>query len=55
MEYQDGKYVITNKISDRNLQQMFINMDETDSVNFRNFVLEHWGVQLSERGEIVKR
>ena len=55
MEYQDGKYVITNKISDRNLQQMFINMDDTDSVNFRNFVLKHWGVQLSERGEIVKK
>ena len=54
MEYQDGKYVITNKISNKNIQQMFINMDETDSQNFRKFVLDHWGVNLNERGDIVR-
>ena len=30
MEYQDGKYVLTNKISDRNLREMIINMDDAD-------------------------
>ena len=31
-----------------------INMDETDSQNFRKFVLDHWGVNLNERGDIVR-
>ena len=38
----------------QNIQQMFINMDETDSQNFRKFVLDHWGVNLNERGDIVR-
>lgn len=54
MEYQDGKYVITNKISDKNLREMCINMDDTDSANFRKFVETQWGERLNERGEIVK-
>ena len=55
MEYQDGAYVITNKISDRNLQEMIINMDDTDSAAFREFVERHWGEKLSERGEVISK
>ena len=55
MEYQDGQYVLTNKISDNNLREMIINMDETDSVGFREFVQKNWGTVLTERGEIVKK
>ena len=54
MEYQDGKYVLTNKISDRNLEEMVINMDDTDSANFRKFVEEKWGEKLNDRGEVIK-
>ena len=54
MEYQDGQYVLTNKISDENLREMIINMDETDSAGFRQFVQQHWGTILTERGEIVR-
>ncbi len=54
MEYQDGKYVLTNKITDKNLQSMIINMDDSDSENFRKFVEENWGEKLSDRGEVIK-
>lgn len=53
LEYQDGKYVITNKISDTNIKEMIINMDDTDSAEFRKFVYDHWGVKFSERGERI--
>ena len=54
MEYQDGKYVITNKITDKNIKEMIINMDETDSANFRKFVEEKWNEKFSSRGELIK-
>lgn len=54
MEYQDGKYVLTNKITDKNIKEMIINMDETDSASFRKFVEEKWGQKFSERGELIK-
>ncbi len=54
LEYQDGAYVITNKISDKNLQEMYINMDETDSAAFSDFVNRKWGVKFSEIGEVIK-
>ncbi len=43
LEYIDGEYVITNKISDTNIKEMRLNMDETDAVEFDQFVEEHWG------------
>ncbi len=52
LEYQDGKYVITNKISDTNLNEMIINMDDTDAKDFKNFVQETWGEKISVRGDI---
>ena len=54
MEYQDGKYVLTNKISDRNLKDMVINMDDADSASFRKFVEEKWGEKLNDRGEKIE-
>ena len=46
LEYVDGEYVITNKISDKNLQEMRTNMDETDIEEFNKFVEKHWGNQI---------
>lgn len=46
MEYVDGEYVITNKISDHNLQEMRANMDESDVDDFDKFVEKHWGNQI---------
>ena len=53
LEYQDGQLVLTNKISDENIREMIINMDSTDSVEFRKFVQVHWGKSFNERGEVV--
>lgn len=51
MEYQDGKFVLTNKITDKNICEMIINMDEQDSAAFREFVKVHWNCVFNERGE----
>ena len=53
MEYQDGKYVITNKISDKNIGEMIINMDDADSAAFRKFVEVNWGQKFNDRGELI--
>ncbi len=46
MEYIDDGYVLTNKISEKNLQEMRANMDETDQEGFDKFVEENWGTYL---------
>ena len=51
MEYQDGKYVMTNKISDKNLEEMLMNMDDTDAKEFKEFVKRIWGVEISINGD----
>ena len=43
MEYINDGYVLTNKISEQNLQEMRANMDETDQEGFDKFVEENWG------------
>ncbi len=43
MEFVNDGYVITNKISERNLREMRANMDETDQEEFDKFVEENWG------------
>ncbi len=43
LEYIDGEYVITNKISDQNIKDMRLNMTETDAEEFDQFVEKHWG------------
>ncbi len=53
MEYQDGSYVITNKISDKNLTEMIRNMDDTDATAFKEFVQRLWGVKFNEIGEVI--
>ena len=43
LEYIDGEYVITNKISDANIKEMRLNMTDTDAEEFDKFVERHWG------------
>ena len=57
LEYVDGGYVITNKISDKNLQEMRENMDESDVEEFDKFVERNWGTSAkvkSKRQRIKK-
>ena len=49
MEYVDGEYVLTNKISDENLKAMRENMDDTDIEAFDNFVEENWGAKSTKK------
>jgi len=49
LEYVDGGYVITNKISDKNLEEMRANMDEIDVEGFDEFVRKHWGNQMKKK------
>jgi len=43
MEYHNGEYVMTNKISDPNLKIMREKMDEADVEEFDRFVERNWG------------
>ena len=45
MEYINDEYVITNKISDYNLNEMRNNMDASDVEEFDRFVEKNWGSQ----------
>ena len=45
MEYHDGKYVLTNPISDKNIREMRINMDDADVADFDNFLERNWGIK----------
>ena len=42
LEYVDGEYIITNPITEENLREMRLNMDDTDLENFDKFVERHW-------------
>ncbi len=56
LEYVDGEYQITNKITDTNLAEMRANMDESDLEDFDNFVDTYWGEQIKkERKSRVKK
>ena len=48
LEYVDGEYVITNPITETNLREMRLNMDESDAEAFDRFVERHWGNQRKE-------
>lgn len=48
LEYVDGEYVLTNKISDKNLYEMRMNMDESDVEEFDKFVEKYWGNQIKK-------
>ena len=45
MEYHDGKYVLSNPISDKNIREMRINMDDSDVVDFDKFLERNWGIK----------
>ena len=48
LEYVDGEYQITNKITDKNLAEMRANMDESDLEEFDNFVEKYWGDEVKK-------
>ena len=52
LEYVDGEYIITNPITDENIKEMRLNMDEADAQSFDRFVEKHWG---SNNGIIKKK
>ena len=43
---------MSNKISNENLQEMIMNMDDTDAKDFRQFVEKTWGEKLKVREEV---
>ena len=43
LEYDDGEYIITNPITDENIREMRLNMDDTDGEQFEKFIARHWG------------
>ena len=45
MEYQDGRYVLTNPISEANIKAMRENMDSGDIEGFNNFLERNWGIK----------
>ena len=45
LEYIDGEYVITNRISDNNLLEMRENMNDEDKKLFDQFVERNWGTK----------
>lgn len=48
LEYHDGEYILTNKISDTNIKEMINNMDETDAEEFSKFVQKHWNTKIKQ-------
>lgn len=48
LEYVDGEYIITNPISENNLKEMRLNMDEIDLEKFDRFVEKHWGTKTQQ-------
>ena len=46
LEYIDGEYQLTNRISDANLEDMRANMDDADQIEFDKFVERTWGAPI---------
>ena len=46
LEYHDGAYVLTNKITDNNIREMLNNMDDSDAQEFVKFVEKQWGTKV---------
>ena len=55
LEYIDGEYVITNKISDKNLLEMRENMNDEDQQLFDQFVEKNWGTKTPVRTKAKAR
>lgn len=47
LEYHDGNYVLTNRITDNNIRQMLTNMDDADAEDFIKFMEDKWGTKVS--------
>ena len=50
MEYHNDEYIMTNKISDKNIQEMRNNMDERDIAGFDDFIQRNWGKKQKIKG-----
>ena len=53
MEYQDGKYVLTNPISPANIKAMRDNMDDSDIDGFNDFLKRNWGIEARGKGDEI--
>ena len=45
LEFSNDSYVLTNPISETNIREMRINMDDADAVNFDKFIERVWGIK----------
>ena len=51
LEYHDGTYVLTNKITDHNIKEMLENMDDADAEAFEKFVETNWGTRIRRQSD----
>ena len=51
LEYQDGTYVLTNPISEKNIKELRENMDDTDAKEFDNFLERVWKIKSKQTDE----
>ena len=45
LEYVNDSYVLTNPISDKNIKEMRMNMEDTDMQAFDSFLERNWGIK----------
>jgi hypothetical protein len=45
LEFVDDRYVLTNPISEKNIKEMRLNMNDEDQVAFDNFLERNWGIK----------
>ncbi len=45
LEFVDDKYVLSNPISETNIKEMRLNMNETDQIEFDKFLERNWGIK----------
>ena len=45
LEYQDGRYILTNPITEANIKAMRENMDASDVEGFNDFLERNWGIK----------
>lgn len=45
LEYVDGRYILTNPITEENITQMRLNMSEEDIDEFDKFLQKNWGIK----------
>jgi len=54
LEYIDGEYIITNEISEQNLKEMRMNMNEADQEEFDKFIEKNWGKKIEVEKEEIE-